>query len=65
MQMQQQIVLAGRPQGMPGPEHFTLREGPVAEVGEGQLLLRNVAMAFDAYLPEQQRGGGRMFSSTI
>ncbi len=31
----------------------------------GRLFVRNVAMAFDAYLPEQQRGGGRMFSKTV
>jgi oxygen-independent coproporphyrinogen-3 oxidase len=31
----------------------------------GRLLVRNVAMAFDAYLPEQQKAGGRMFSKTV
>jgi oxygen-independent coproporphyrinogen-3 oxidase len=31
----------------------------------GRLLVRNVAMAFDAYLPEQQRSGRRIFSRTI
>ena len=32
---------------------------------QGRLLVRNVAMAFDAYLPEQQRSGVRMFSKTV
>jgi oxygen-independent coproporphyrinogen-3 oxidase len=31
----------------------------------GRLLVRNVAMAFDAYLPEQQRTGARLFSRTV
>ena len=31
----------------------------------GRLLVRNVAMAFDAYLPEQQRAGGRLFSRAV
>lgn len=31
----------------------------------GRLLVRNVAMAFDAYLPEQRQRGGRMFSKTV
>jgi oxygen-independent coproporphyrinogen-3 oxidase len=31
----------------------------------GRLLVRSVAMAFDAYLPEQQRAGARLFSRTV
>ena len=31
----------------------------------GRLFVRNAAMVFDAYLPEQQRAGGRMFSKTV
>ena len=31
----------------------------------GRLLVRNVAMAFDAYLPEQQRTGARLFSRAV
>ena len=31
----------------------------------GRLLVRNVAMAFDAYLPEQQRAGRPIFSRTV
>jgi len=31
----------------------------------GRLLVRNVAMRFDAYLPEQQQSGVRMFSKTV
>ena len=31
----------------------------------GRLLVRNLAMPFDAYLPAQQRSGQRMFSTTV
>jgi oxygen-independent coproporphyrinogen-3 oxidase len=31
----------------------------------GRLLVRNLAMAFDAYLPDQQRAGRRIFSRTV
>ncbi len=42
-----------------------LGDGGLRVTADGQLLLRNVAMAFDAYLPEQRRSGGRLFSQTI
>jgi oxygen-independent coproporphyrinogen-3 oxidase len=31
----------------------------------GRLLVRNVAMAFDAYLPAQQQSDGPLFSKTV
>ena len=31
----------------------------------GRLFVRNVAMLFDAYLPEQRRSGRRIFSKTV
>jgi len=31
----------------------------------GRLLVRNLAMAFDAYLPDQRRSGRRLFSRTV
>jgi hypothetical protein len=31
----------------------------------GRLLVRNVAMAFDAYLPDQERSGMRIFSKAV
>jgi oxygen-independent coproporphyrinogen-3 oxidase len=40
-------------------------DGGLTVTADGQLLLRNIAMAFDAYLPEQRRSGGRIFSQTI
>ncbi len=40
-------------------------DGGLRVTPAGRLLVRNVAMAFDAYLPEQQRSGVRMFSKTV
>jgi oxygen-independent coproporphyrinogen-3 oxidase len=40
-------------------------DGSLAMTPLGRLFVRNVAMAFDAYLPEQQRSGQRMFSKTV
>jgi oxygen-independent coproporphyrinogen-3 oxidase len=40
-------------------------DGSLAITPLGRLLVRNVAMHFDAYLPEQQRSGKRMFSQTV
>jgi len=40
-------------------------DGSLAITPLGRLLVRNVAMQFDAYLPEQQRSGVRMFSKTV
>lgn len=40
-------------------------DGSFAVTALGRLLVRNVAMVFDAYLPEQQRSGRPLFSRTV
>jgi oxygen-independent coproporphyrinogen-3 oxidase len=40
-------------------------DGSLEVTALGRLLVRNVAMHFDAYLPEQQRSGKQMFSKTV
>jgi oxygen-independent coproporphyrinogen-3 oxidase len=40
-------------------------DGGVRVTPLGRLFLRNVAMAFDAYLPGQQRAGRPLFSQTV
>lgn len=40
-------------------------DGSVRVTAVGRLFLRNVAMAFDAYLPGQQESGRRLFSQTV
>lgn len=45
-----QITLASRPIKAPGTENFSLKIGPIPEVGEGQLLLRTVYLSLDPYM---------------
>lgn len=40
-------------------------DGSLVVTPLGRLLVRNVAMVFDAYLPEQQRQSQRIFSKTV
>ena len=40
-------------------------DGSVRLTPLGRFLVRNVAMEFDAYLPEQQKGTGSFFSATV
>jgi oxygen-independent coproporphyrinogen-3 oxidase len=40
-------------------------DGSIVVMPLGRLLVRNVAMAFDAYLAEQQKGEKPMFSKTV
>ena len=40
-------------------------DGSLAVTPTGRLLVRNLAMAFDAYLPDQQKSGTRIFSKTV
>ncbi|MCS0638230.1 NADP-dependent oxidoreductase [Streptomyces sp. LP05-1] len=42
--------LIARPQGWPKPEDFALREVPVAEPGEGRILVRNRYFSVDPYM---------------
>lgn len=42
-----QIRLAARPQGLPGPENWELREEPVPTPGDGELLIRITHLSID------------------
>ncbi len=42
-----QWILAARPAGMVGPEHFTLREKPVPAPGQGEVLVRTRLLSLD------------------
>ena len=44
------IVLASRPHGRPLPENFRLETAPVAELGEGQVLLKLLYLSLDPYM---------------
>jgi len=45
-----QIRLAARPQGFPKPTDFRLASGPVAQLSDGQLLVRVVYLSVDPYM---------------
>ncbi|MBB3086371.1 NADP-dependent oxidoreductase [Geodermatophilus sabuli] len=49
--------LAARPHGEPTPEDFRLVEVPVPEPGEGQVVVRMVAMSVDPYMRGRMRSG--------
>src|SRR3712207_4630595 len=44
------IVLASRPEGEPGQEHFRLETVPLPEPGPGQLLVRILWLSLDPYM---------------
>ncbi|GHG72987.1 NADP-dependent oxidoreductase [Streptomyces griseocarneus] len=48
--------LVARPQGWPKPEDFALREAPVRQPGEGQILVRNTHMSVDPYMRGRMSG---------
>ncbi len=46
-EVNRQLVLATRPTGMVGDEHFERKESPVPGPGDGQVLLRTLWFSFD------------------
>ncbi|PWE33880.1 NADP-dependent oxidoreductase [Maritimibacter sp. 55A14] len=41
------VILAARPKGVPGPEHFAVEDGPVPVPGPGQVLVRTAFWSVD------------------
>ena len=50
MPMNRQILLAARPEGAPGPQHFKLAETPLPQPGEGEVLLKTLWLSLDPYM---------------
>ena len=48
--LNQRIVLASRPQGLPRPENFRIVEEPVPVPGHGELLLEILYLSLDPYM---------------
>jgi NADPH-dependent curcumin reductase CurA len=46
----QQMLLAGRPEGWVEAGHFRLEQGPVPAPGEGEVLVRNHWLSLDPYM---------------
>src|SRR5258706_7829410 len=42
-----QIFLKSRPNGIPRPEDFALREAPIPSIGQGEFLIRNLFLSAD------------------
>lgn len=42
-----QILFTRRPKGIPQAEHFTIHDGEVPAIGEGQVLVRNLFLSVD------------------
>ena len=53
----QQIVLAARPEGEASVAHFKLREVPVPELVEGQVLVRHHFLSLDPYMRGRMNAG--------
>ena len=49
-EINQQIVLASRPDGWVTQDNFKLVEGQIPEIGEGEILVRNLYMSVDPYM---------------
>ncbi|TAH35514.1 MAG: NADP-dependent oxidoreductase [Planctomycetota bacterium] len=50
MRRNRQILLQGRPSGLPTLDHFRLVESPMPQPKEGELLVRNVLLSLDPYM---------------
>ena len=48
--MNRQIVLAARPTGAAGVDHFRLQEAPIPPVGDGQVLVKTSFFSVDPYM---------------
>jgi NADPH-dependent curcumin reductase CurA len=44
------VVLAARPQGLPGPQHFRFEEVAMAPPADGEVLLRTLYLSLDPYM---------------
>ncbi|MBL4612516.1 MAG: NADP-dependent oxidoreductase [Emcibacter sp.] len=49
-EINQQIILNSRPDGWVTPDNFKLVEGKIPEIGDGEILTRNLFMSVDPYM---------------
>lgn len=45
-----QIILVSRPEGMPTLSNFTLREAPIPQPHEGEVLINSLYLSVDPYM---------------
>ena len=63
--LNRRVVLAARPDGLPRPEDFRLEEVPVPQPGEGEVLLRTVALSLDPYMRELMDERGPLYTDPL
>ena len=49
-EMNRQVLLKRRPNGMPVTDDFAIVGGPLLEPGDGQVLLRGIYLSLDPYM---------------
>jgi NADPH-dependent curcumin reductase len=49
-EMNRQVLLKRRPNGMPVPDDFAIVERPLLEPGDGEVLLRGIYLSLDPYM---------------
>lgn len=57
MEQNQRIILVERPDGMPDDRHLKLETVPIAEPGEGQVLLKTIYLSLDPYMRGRMNAG--------
>ncbi|MCZ8522104.1 MULTISPECIES: NADP-dependent oxidoreductase [Paenibacillus] len=56
MPVNQQILLASRPEGMPSEKHFLYRESSLPVPGDGEALIRTLYLSVDPYMRGRMSG---------
>src|SRR3954452_17474751 len=55
-EMNRQVLLKRRPNGMPVPDDFVIAEGPLSEPDDGQVLLLGIYLSLDPYMRRRISG---------
>ncbi|TMN20365.1 NADP-dependent oxidoreductase [Pseudoxanthomonas sp. X-1] len=58
------IVLASRPTGRPGAEHFRLEQVPIPQPGDGEVLIANRLLSIDPYM-RGRMDAGRSYAAPV
>src|SRR6516164_8592883 len=45
-----QIVLRSRPEGTPGLDNFAMKQSPIPDPGDGEVLMRTLYLSLDPYM---------------
>jgi NADPH-dependent curcumin reductase CurA len=63
--MNRRIVLASRPNGLPGLEHFRLEESAIPVPQSGQVLLQTMYLSLDPYMRELMNETGPVYAPSV